>query len=362
MKKIKIITVFGTRPEIIKLSPVISLLDECSDHILVHTGQHYSYNLDRLFFEEMHLRNPDHQLNVGSGTPAYQVGTIMMKVEEILLKERPDLVLVQGDTNSTLAGALAAVKSGIPLGHIESGYRSGNLQMAEEINRIITDRLSRYLFVGTQEGMENLHREGVEGKMFLVGNTAIDALRKNETLADEKVLVQHSLTSDGYILVTVHRAENTEEKNLSSIVNSLNKLAEMTTVVFPIHPRTRKMIETFQLSLSAKITVIESTGYLEFISLMKNAAFIMTDSGGIQEESVELNVPCLILRNETETMDLVNAGKTILTTTDKDRIFSIASSLLESKEKREEIKNRPFSGKSGVAQKIVEILLRELTS
>lgn len=354
-------TVLGTRPEIIKLSPVLPLLDKHFQNIIVHTGQHYSYEMDKIFFEEITLRAPDYYCNVGSGTQSYQTGTMMIMIEEIAVKEKPDLILVQGDTNTTLAGALVAAKLNIPLAHIEAGYRSGNLRMPEEVNRIITDRFSRYLFVGIEEGMKNLKKEGIaHTRCYLVGNTALDALRRNIPLATEGILSKIGVEKAKYVLVTVHRAENTEEENLRNIVEALNILSEQATIVFPIHPRTKQAMHKYSLSFPATVKAIDPGGYLEFITLMKNARFIMTDSGGVQEESVELNVPCLVLRNETEAIHLVKAGKTKLVGNTQEGILKKAKKLWKSDTTIQKMKAKPFIGEYGVAEKIVEILVKEL--
>lgn len=358
----KIVTIFGTRPEIIKLSPVIPLLDEAFTHVLIHTGQHYSYNMDKLFFEEMKLRDPDYQLNVGSGSHAFQTGTMMIEIEKIVLQEKPDLILVQGDTNSTLSGALVAAKMGIPLAHIEAGYRSGNFSMPEEWNRVITDKIGKYLFVGIEEGVKHCQREGIsEENVYLVGNTAIDALVQNKELAQEEILQKLGVEKEKYALVTFHRADNTAGESLQNITMALNEISEKIPIVFAIHPRTKKAIGEAGIELSEKIHIIDPPGYLDFISLMQHALYIMTDSGGIQEESVELNVPCLILRNETEATNFVEIGKNILTTTQKDKIVELGMKLCDPTEVNR-IKAIPFEGKKGVARQIVEILKKELYS
>ena len=354
----KILTIFGTRPEIIKLSPVIPLIDKYFKQILVHTGQHYSYNMDKLFFEEIKLRDPDFNLSVGSGSHGYQTGTIMMKIEPIIEREHPDLLLVQGDTNSTLAGALIAAKSGIPLAHIESGYRSGDISQPEEINRIIADRLAHFAFAGNDDCEKNLIREGIpKNRIYNVGNTAIEALRRNEKFASKDILEKMGVSNSKYVLVTFHRAGNTDnEANLVNICRALNSIAEKITIIFPIHPRTKKALKTKDVHLDEKIKIVEPLGYLEFITLMKCARFIMTDSGGIQEEAVELNIPCLILRNETEATDLVKAGKNVLATTETINIVSRAERLIKDDSEVERIKKIKIDAKKGVSERIVRIL------
>jgi UDP-N-acetylglucosamine 2-epimerase len=361
-KQMKILTVFGTRPDIIKLSPVIPLLDQSFKQILVHTGQHYSYNMDQLFFDEIQLRAPDYTLNVGSGTHAQQTSRMIIGVEEAALKEKPNLILVQGDTNSTLSGALVAAKLNIPLAHIESGYRSFNVSMPEEVNRIITDRFSEYLFAGDDECVKNLRAEGIDmQRCYLVGNTAIDALRRNEQFSNDMILQELSLKTGTYVLITFHRASNTNNiQNLVNIVGAINELSKKIHIVFPIHPRTQEALVMNNLTLSEHVQRIEPTGYLNFISLMKNARFIMSDSGGIQEESVELNIPCLVLRNETEAQEILRSGKTKLTTTSKDEIIRKGELLIGSNQEIQRMKSLPFIGKSGVAAEIVRILREKL--
>lgn len=360
----KIIVILGTRPEIIKLSPMIPLLEKQFQLIIVHTGQHYSYNMDKLFFEELKLPEPKYKLEVGSGSHAYQTGTMMMKIEEVCLKEKPDLILVQGDTNSTLSGTLVAAKLSIPLAHIEAGYRSFNIKMPEEINRIISDRFSEYLFVGDETGVKNIQQEGINNnKIYLVGNTAIDALRRNEKLSSDSILSKLSLKKEGYVLVTFHRAGNTDDpSNLRNIVDALNYLSQKMRFVFPIHPRTKEALEKNDLSLSPNILIIEPVGYLDMISLMKYPRFIMTDSGGIQEESAELNIPCLVLRDETEAVEILNAGKTRLATTETEKIIQCGESLINCDHEIEKIKNCTYIGKVGVAEKIAEILNNKINN
>ena len=360
----KIITVLGTRPEIIKLSPLIPLLDKHFTQILVHTGQHYSYNMDELFFTEIKVRDPDYKLHIGSATPAAQTGKIMVELEKVCVLEKPDLILVHGDTNSTLAAALVAAKLHIPLAHTEAGYRSFNRKMPEEINRVVTDQLAQYLFAGTEECVANLRCEGIaDENIFLVGNTAIDALRQNELHSTDKILAKLGLEKKKYTFVTFHRAENTDDITcLTNIASALNTISVSIPLVLSLHPRTKQALAKHKITFSPTIQAIEPVGYLDCVSLMKSALFIMTDSGGIQEEAVELNVPCLILRNETEATELVKAGKNVLATTNYDQIVKLAINLIQNPAEIQNIKEKPFKGKKGVTQKIAEILSKELNS
>lgn len=298
--------VLGTRPEIIKMSPVIRECEEKGlDYFILHTGQHYSYEMDRVFFDELELPQPKYNLDVGSGTHAEQTGRIMIGVEKVLMKERPDIVLVQGDTNTTLSGALAAAKLQIKVGHVEAGLRSFDRRMPEEINRVLTDHISDYLFAPTEKARQNLLREGLDGsRIYVTGNTIVDAVYQNLEIAKKKVnvLKDLGLKSEGYFLVTAHRQENVDVKErLKGILKGLELIHQEFSmpVVFPIHPRTRRRIEEFGLSLDG-IEVINPLGFLEFLQLEANARLVLTDSGGVQEETCILKVPCVTLRDNTE--------------------------------------------------------------
>ncbi len=358
MKK-TVLTVLGTRPEIIKLSSLIPLLDQKFNQVIIHTGQHYSYSLDKLFFAELNLRLPDFFLNVGSGLHGEQTGKMMAGIERFLPKIEPNFILVQGDTNSTLAGALVAAKQKIPLAHIESGYRSFNLDMPEEVNRIIADRFSSCLFVGDEIGMNNLAKEGIDSnKCYNVGNTAVDALIRGANLTNQNILNKFLLSPSKYILLTCHRADNTDNsQNLKSIIEALNHVSKKIPIIFPLHPRTKKALEREKLFFGENVKIVEPLGYLDFIALLKNARFVMSDSGGVQEEAAELNVPSVVLRNETEAKELLKAGKIILGTNNRDEIIRIAFKLLDDIE-LDKVKSLPFTSKKGVSQLIVDILLR----
>ncbi len=362
LKSVKVITILGTRPEIIKLSPLIPLLDQHFQQIIIHTGQHYSYNMDQIFFEEIRLRNPDYALNVGSGTHAQQTGKMMIEIEKIVLAEKPDLILVQGDTNTALSGALVAAKAGITLAHVESGSRSHNLRMPEEINRTMVDKLSQILFTNDDGCVQNLLHDGIDSRtIHVVGNTALDAVRLNQQYGTEGILSRLQISKERYVLATIHRAENTEDAAvLNEIVTALNYISSRIQLVFPLHPRTKKALDQYGILLSSRITVIEPTGYLEFIALMKNALFIMTDSGGIVRESAVLNVPGLILRNEAEATDVLAAGKMRLTSTKSENIISHAKVLIDNPPELEKIRKLPYDGGRDISQKIVSILCKEL--
>ena len=332
--------ILGTRPEIIKLSPLIRELKE--EDILIHTNQHYSENMDKVFFDELNLRKPNYNLNVGSGSHGKQTADMLVKIEEILIKEKPDVVIVQGDTNSVLAGALAATKLHIKVAHVEAGLRSFDMSMPEEKNRIMVDHISDYLFSPTQETTQHLLNEGIsKDKIFTVGNTIVDATLSNSNLIEKDV-------SNKYMLLTMHRAENVDSRErLEFLISQINLIANSINVIFPIHPRTKKMLEEFNLNLHSNITVIEPVGYLEFLKLQKNATLILTDSGGIQEEACILKVPCITLRTTTERPETISVGANILMT----------SNLEEDVKKMLQINTNwenPFG--ENATQKIMEIL------
>jgi len=326
--------ILGTRPEIIKMSPIIR---ECEarnlDYFILHTGQHYSYEMDRAFFEDLELPEPKYNLDVGSGTHAEQTGRIMTGIERILLEEKPEIVLVQGDTNTVLAGALAASKLHIKVGHVEAGLRSYDRRMPEEINRIVADHISDVLFPPTETAKKNLIEEGIpEERIFVTGNTVVDAVEQNLAIARRKddLLQQLGLTSKGFFLVTAHRAENVDTKQrLEGILQGLEAIQSEFSlpIIFPMHPRTAKMAQAFGLSLD-EIHVTEPLGYLDFLQLEANARLVLTDSGGLQEESCILGVPCVTLRDNTERPETVEVGANVLAGTDPDVMLSCARKML----------------------------------
>ncbi|MFW6008535.1 MAG: non-hydrolyzing UDP-N-acetylglucosamine 2-epimerase [archaeon] len=332
--------ILGTRPEIIKLSPLIRRMSD--KDILVHTNQHYSENMDKVFFDELNLRNPNYNLNVGSGKHGEQTAKMLEKIEQVLIKEKPNVVIVQGDTNSVLAGALAATKLHIKVAHIEAGLRSGDMNMPEEKNRIMTDHISDYLFSPTKGTTINLIKEGLnENKIYEVGNTIVDATLENLNLLNED-------TTKEYILLTMHRAENVDnKKRLKYLIEELNKVAEKYEIIYPIHPRTKKMLEKFNIKIDKNIKLIEPQGYLKFLELQKNAKIILTDSGGIQEEACILKVPCVTLRTTTERPETIEVGANILMTQNLDEDISKI------------IKNNK-TWKNPFGQKVTEKILSEL--
>lgn len=315
----KISIIIGTRPEIIKMSPVIN---ECIkrdiDFFIVHSGQHYSYEMDEIFFSELNLPKPRYNLEVGSAPHGNQTGNIMIKLEPVIEKENPDFILVQGDTNTVLASALVASKLGIKIGHVEAGLRSYDRKMPEETNRIVTDHISDYLFAPTEESKSILLKEGIESaKIHVTGNTIVDAVYENMKIADHKydILGKLGIKKNDYCLVTIHRSNNVDIKeNYEAILKSLGIVAENYPyqLIWPLHPRSKKALENHNLKIPDKIRIIEPVGYLEFIQLEKNSRLIFTDSGGIQEESCILGIPCLTYRENTERPETLNVGSNVL--------------------------------------------------
>ncbi|MBZ2166170.1 non-hydrolyzing UDP-N-acetylglucosamine 2-epimerase [Methanobacterium spitsbergense] len=354
----KIATIFGTRPEIIKLSTLIPLLDRDFNQILIHTGQHYSYKMDKIFFEDLDLRDCDYSLNIGSGTHGKQTGNMLMELENVLLHEKPELVIVQGDTNSTLAGALAASKLQIPVAHVEAGCRSFDRRMPEEINRVLVDHISDYLFAPDLNSFKNLTLSECipSEKVYLVGNTSVDACIRAMKIFNRETLEDYSLKKDSYILFTLHRQENTTYESLKEILMALNIISNRIKVFFPVHLRTKKVIEDNNIEINDNVILSDPLGYKDFMGLLTNSMFVMTDSGGIQEESVVLNVPCLIIRDNTEWMIYVEIGKNLLLGTNHQKIVDIVNKLLDNPEIIEKMKLIEAQLNQGASESIVSIL------
>ena len=356
----KISIILGTRPEIIKMSPIIRYCQEKKlDYFTIHTGQHYSINMDKIFFKELDLPKPKYNLDIGSGSHGKQTGLMLEKIEKILQEEKPDVVLVQGDTNSVLAGALAAAKLHIKVGHVEAGLRSYDRQMPEEINRILTDHISDFLFVPTKRAKEIALQEGIDQKkVFVTGNTIVDAVYQNLTIAEKKskIMDKLDLKKKGYILITAHRQENVDVKvKLKNILESFKKVHKETKMklIYPIHPRTRKMIAKFDLKVPKYVDLIEPIGFLDFLVVEANAKAILTDSGGVQEESCILKVPCVTLRENTERPETIEVGGNLLAGTNPIKILKCLKLVLK---KQKQWKN-PF-GDGKAAEKIVNICLK----
>ncbi len=314
----KVVTIIGARPQFIKAAAVSAVLKKNSEihEVLLHTGQHFDDNMSKNFFDELEITTPQYNLGISGGLHGAQTGRMLEKVEETLVDESPDAVMVYGDTNSTLAGALAASKLHIPVVHIEAGLRSFNRHMPEEINRLVTDHLSDALFVPTSTGIENLRREGIlEEKLHFVGDVMYDAALHFGKKAEHSssILDRLKLASKKYVLATIHRAENTDTPHLlHALLDGLMQIARTIPVILPLHPRTRKIIENddrlSKLNAIKGLQIIDPVGYLDMILLEKNAQLIATDSGGVQKEAFFYRVPCVTLRNETEWTELVELG------------------------------------------------------
>ncbi len=335
----RIVTIIGTRPEIIKMAPVVKALDGLDhEHILVHSGQHYDMMMDRIFFRDMELREPDHQFELKEQPPHLQVATTMRQVASVA--EDAGLVVIHGDTNTTVAGALLASKQGRPVAHVEAGIRSFDKTMPEEVNRIIADQLSNLLFAPTPTSRQNLQRENVVEGVHVVGNSVIDALLQNLAIAEKRseILTRLGLEPGGYVLLTFHRAENVDSKQrLERALVAFERAAREAglPILFPIHPRTAKRLREFGLEKRAaqltSLRRIEPTGYLDMLVLEKNAALVMTDSGGLQEESCFFRVPCVTLRENTERPETLAIGANVLAGTDPRRILDAVKRQLSAK-------------------------------
>jgi UDP-N-acetylglucosamine 2-epimerase (non-hydrolysing) len=323
----KIATVLGTRPEIIKMAPVLDEMERLDiDNILIHTGQHYDHEMSQQFFQDLKIKQPDYNIGVGSNSHGKQTAIMMESIENVLIEEKPDIIMVQGDTNAVLAGALAASKLHMAVGHVEAGLRSYDKTMPEEINRQIADICSNIFFVPTEESAINLVFENINPHdIYITGNTIVDASIRHLKIAENESNILNELQVTGDILIlTIHRAENVDDsKRLKNIVEALLELDNI-TVIFPAHPRTVKTLKKFGFYNALKdaphIKLIKPLGYLDFLLLLSKSKFVMTDSGGLQEEAITLNIPCITLRYNTERPETVKAGGNILVGTDKNMI------------------------------------------
>ncbi|MFC1917422.1 non-hydrolyzing UDP-N-acetylglucosamine 2-epimerase [Chloroflexota bacterium] len=353
----KIAIILGTRPEIIKMAPVIRELEQRqSDYFLLHTGQHYSYNLDRVFFEQLELPGARYNLEAGSGSHAEETGKMLIGIEKILAAERPHFVLVEGDTNSVLAGTLAATKLHIKVGHVEAGLRSYDRTMPEEVNRILADHVADHLYAPTPKAREILLAEGIpDDKIYVTGNTIVDSVFQNVKLAEAKVNILNDLNlkAGAYLLVTLHRQENVDIKaRFTSILKGLSELSSefALPVIYPIHPRSRKRVQEFNLKADG-VHLIEPVDFLSFLQLESNARLILTDSGGVQEEACILKVPCVTLRDNTERPETVEVGANILAGAIPAKIRECAHLMLA----RERDWANPF-GDGRAGRRIIEIV------
>jgi UDP-N-acetylglucosamine 2-epimerase len=349
----KILSVVGARPEFIQAAPVSRALRKRHHELLVHTGQHYDYSMSQTFFDELGIPAPDYNLEVGSGSHASQTAEILVRFEAVVIREKPDLVLVRGDTNSTLAGALVAAKLHVPVIHVEAGERSFDRRMPEEINRLVADQLSSAYFCVSQTAVKQLAHEGITNNVFWVGDVMLDANLANRSLARQKstVLSQLGLAPGQYGLVTVHRAANTDDPvRLSNIVKALSAVEGM--VVFPIHPRTRAALQELEVQTGDNVRLIEPVGYYDMMMLEENARIIATDSGGVQREAYFMQKPCLTLRDETEWTETVTVGWNKLVGVDVEQIER------EWKNFSPPAQQPPIFGDGTAAEKIAEILDR----
>lgn len=353
----KIGIIVGTRPEIIKMAPIVrACIERKTPYTLLHTGQHYSFDMDGVFFQELELPQPNANLEVGSGSQVYQVGAIVTGMEELLGREKPDVLLVEGDTNSVLAAAIAANKMGIEVGHVEAGLRSYDRTMPEEINRILTDHVSDHLFAPTEHSRKILLGEGVdESRIHVTGNTVVDELLRQRKRAERsEVFGQFEVERGGFMLATVHRKENVEdEERLRGIFEGMTRSAKAigAPVLAALHPRTQKRVKELNLEVDGSVRLLTPLGYMDFLGLHAGAALTLTDSGGLQEEACTLKVPCVTLRDNTERPESVQVGANLLAGADPERIEACAVEM----SKRPRDWENPFGdGTSGV--QIVDIL------
>ncbi len=378
----KVMHIVGARPNFMKVAPLMremSRYPQKFDQLLLHTGQHYDDEMSKCFFNDLRLTEPDIYLGVGSGTHAEQTGKIMIEFEKVCFKEKPDLIIVVGDINSTVACALVATKLCIPVAHVEAGLRSFDRTMPEEINRILTDQISDYLFTACEDANQNLIKEGIpKSKIFFVGNAMIDSLLNhmktaNNSIILEKLGLRKNNNIKKYAVVTLHRPSNVDNKKiLKGILNALNELAKEIPVIFPAHPRTIKQIKNFKLQemvnyeenllsnelnkTNQNMQAIIPLGYLDFLCLISNAAIVLTDSGGIQEETTILGIACLTLRNNTERPITIKEGTNVLVGNDPDKIMNIATSVLKNQNLRKKIP-KYWDGKA--AKRIIKILINK---
>lgn len=355
--KRKIITIIGARPQFVKAAVISRVFQQRDDveEILVHTGQHYDHNMSEIFFEEMEIPKPKYNLSINGLDHGAMTGQMLEKIEEVIKIENPEWVLVYGDTNSTLAGALAAKKKHVKVAHIEAGLRSFNIKMPEEINRILTDRISDILFAPTQTAIDNLKSEGydnLEAKVVRSGDVMLDAGMFYAQKSEERATLPSSMFEGDFILCTLHRAENTDDKNrLTSIVDALNEIHETTRIVVPLHPRTSGLLEKFGLKLN--VDLIDPVGYFDMIELLKNCSLVMTDSGGLQKEAYFFEKNCVTMRDETEWVELVDNGFNLLAGADGKLIKQHVATMLR---KTSDFSSQLY-GDGHAGEQIVEALL-----
>ena len=354
----RVLIVIGTRPNFVKTAPLVEELKKINkdkrkiQYKIVHTGQHYDYEMSQLFFQELKIPKPDYNLGVGGGSHALQTARTMEKIEKVVIREKPGIVIVLGDVNATLAGAVVAAKLHIKIGHIEAGMRSFNKKMPEEINRVLTDHITDYHFCSTKTAVLNLKNEGITKNVYNVGDIMYDTFLEGTKIAKEKskILRKLKLKPKSYYFATIHRAENTEDKKrLSNIVDAFS---EVRNIIFPCHPRTEKYLKFYNLwgKLNKNIQVIKPVGYLDSLWLGKNAIKILTDSGGIQKEAYFSGIPCITLRDETEWVETVKGKMNILVGADKNKIVRAVKNFSPKGEKHN------YFGNGRTSKKIVNIL------
>jgi len=365
-RRLRIINIVGARPNLVKIAP---LMHEMKRHaeiepILVHTGQHYDEKLSDVFFRQMGIPEPDVNLEVGSGSHAWQTAEILKRIEPVLLERKPDLVLVVGDVNSTIAVSLAAAKIGLPVAHVEAGLRSFDRTMPEEINRVLTDALAGYLFVTEDDAIANLLREGrPRERIYLVGNVMIDALRQFLPVAQKSPVGEELGLLDGsdyvpFSVLTLHRPSNVDSpETLEKLLEAIGAVAEELLVIFPVHPRTQEKLKAAGAKPRGRLRLISPVGYLDFLCLLSHARLVLTDSGGIQEETTALGVPCLTLRENTERPVTISQGTNQLVGTDPAKIVAASRAILAGQTKPGRI---PPLWDGHAAKRIVEVLLREI--
>ena len=361
----RVMLIVGVRPQFIKAAPLLRLLDEDEEVELqlVHSGQHYDYEMSKLFFKELGLPNPIENLGVGSGSHAEQTAHILLRVEKVIEKYEPDVVMVFGDANTTLAGALAAVKLHTPVAHVEAGLRSWDMKMPEEVNRVLTDHCSQVLYAPTETAVRNLRREGIpDSKISLSGDTMYDLLLKHMTdIEKSDILRRLSLDGEDYALMTVHRAENVDvPKRLSNIISAVLKLDNL-KIVFPIHPRTKNRLKEYKLMKKIEeakhIIPTDPLGYFDVLKLIKHAKTILTDSGGMQKEAFILKTPCITMRDRTEWIETVTLGGNFLVDADEKRILYAVQRVIENPEIKDHLKATPNPyGDGRASEKIIKDL------
>jgi len=361
--KNKIAVIVGTRPEIIKMKPIIDEVKKCHELILIHTGQHYDYEMSKAFFEELRVPDPNYYLNVGikSESVADIVASVISKTYNLMLKVRPDIVLVEGDTFSSFGSAYGSKLAGIPVAHVEAGCRSYDLMMFEEMNRVLISDIADLHFAPTKSAYDNLVKEGISSnKIFLTGHPLVDLLEDIKSVIKDKMLLKLGLRKKGYYLVTIHRRENILNVNkFERILYELNKLSENFDVVFPVHPHTRKMMKKLKLEeYTRDITITKPLKYVDFLSLLNHSRMVLTDSGGVQQEAFFLKVPCVTVRRNTEWIETVKLGVNVLVGDDPGRIHEVVN-YVEDKyyEILERLNKAPhIFGRPGVSSNIVNIV------